>query len=329
MLSKVLTLARRIRRSGRFKSAAGMPKRLLVKGIQRGNNGIFSIEIESRIGFFAIMQMVLFILTYCEEKGLYPDVSAAGGIYGEPTAKVDWFRQLFDCIQEPDSAIADRLRRRSGIRTSKIKDISELGFRARYEMGLTLAGASELFNRAYRPNAGVLEEVDSTAKRLGISRSTLAVHFRGTDKVHEAVPMPWATVCERVEAIARSRPDLTEIFLATDDVGFAQFFERHPFKLPVIAAPARYLPKGNTPIHFSGHPGLAIGREALITCLLLAQCGFLIKTPSYLSAWSKILNPSLDVWLISPSIGAGFFPDRVLWADQLSGKVTFPAPLTH
>jgi hypothetical protein len=329
MLSKALSLARRIRRSGRFKSTAGLPKRLLVKLAQRRNKGIFSIEIESRIGFFAIMQMILFILVYCEEKGLFPDVGAAGGIYGEPTAKVDWFRQLFDCIREPGSAIADRLRRRSGISTSKIKDISELGFRSQYEMGLTLAGASELFNRTYRPNAGVVEEVASIAKRLGISRSTLAVHFRGTDKVHEAAPMPWATVCERVEAVLRNRPDLTEIFLATDDVGFAEFFKRHPFGLPVIAAPAKYLPKGNTPIHFSGHPGLAIGREALITCLLLAECGFLVKTPSYLSAWSKILNPSLDVWLISPSIGAGFFPDRVLWADQLSGKAKFPGPLTH
>lgn len=329
MLSKLLSLARRIRRSNRFKSAAGMPKRLLVKGIQRGNNGIFSIEIESRIGFFAIMQMILFILVYCEEHGLFPDVGAAGGIYGEPTGKVDWFRQLFDCIREPDSTIADRLRRRSGIRTSKIRDIGELGFRSQYEMRLTLADASKLFNRTYRPSAGVSDEVASIAKRLGISRSTLAVHFRGTDKVHEAPPMPWAAVCERVETIARSRPGLTEIFLATDDVGFAEFFQRHPFGLPVIAAPAKYLPKGNTPIHFSGHPGLAIGREALITCLLLAQCGFLIKTPSYLSAWSKILNPSLEVWLISPSNGAGFFPDRALWADQESGKVAFPGPLTR
>jgi hypothetical protein len=328
MLSNILALARRIRRSDPFKSVVGIPKRLQMNSIQRTNKGIFSIEIESRTGFFAIMQMILFILVYCKEKGLFPDISAAGGIYGEPTAKVDWFRQLFDTLREPEGAVADRLAERSSIRKSKIKDVSELGFRAHYEMRLSLAAASSLFNGTYRPTADVRAEVDSIAKGLGISQSTLAVHYRGTDKVHEAEPIPWQVVCERVETIARKRPQLTEIFLATDDVQFAEFFQSYPFKLPVLLAPAAYLPKGNTPVHFSGHPGLAIGREALITCLLLARCGFLLKTASYLSGWAKIFNPSLDVWLISPQIGNGFFPDRALWSDQLSGKVNFTSENT-
>jgi hypothetical protein len=32
-------------------------------------------------------------------------------------------------------------------------------------------------------------------------------------------------------------------------------------------------------VHFSGRPGLSIGREALIASLLLAHCGYLVKTP--------------------------------------------------
>jgi hypothetical protein len=324
MLSNVLALARRIRRSNRFKSAAGLPKRLRVMAVQRANKGVFSIEIESRTGFFAIMQMVLFILVYCEEKGLFPDIGAAGGIYGEPTATVDWFRQLFDGVRLPDASTGDRLARRVSIRTSKIKDLSELGFRSQYEMRLSLSAASDLFNRTYRPTASVCGEVDSIAKRLGISSKTLAVHYRGTDKVHEAKATPWPFMCEAIEAILHNRPDLANIFLATDDGHFSEYLRHHPFKVPVITAPAQYLPKGNVPIHFSGHPGLAIGREALITCLLLARCGFLLKTASYLSAWAKIFNPALDVWLISPSIGLGFFPDRALWADQISGKIAFP-----
>jgi hypothetical protein len=55
----------------------------------------------------------------------------------------------------------------------------------------------------------------------------------------------------------------------------------------------------------------------------LSRCGFLIKTASYLSAWSKILNPELPVWLVAPPIGGGFFPDRVLWHDQEAGIVRF------
>jgi hypothetical protein len=82
------------------------------------------------------------------------------------------------------------------------------------------------------------------------------------------------------------------------------------------------MPKGGRPIHYSGYPGLEIGREALVTCLLLSRCGFLVKTPSYLSAWAKIFNPGLPVWLITPaSLGDEMFPDRALWREQESGKI--------
>jgi hypothetical protein len=317
----LLSIARNIRRSNAFKNAVAAPKRLAVKRQQRLNKGIFSVEIQANSGFFAIMQMILFILVHCRNHGLYPDISAKGGTYGEETGTIDWFAELFENIARPPRLIADRLSTRADVRTARIRDGSELGFRSRYEMQLSLAEASELFNGRYRPAAAVRTEVESIVKRIGISDQTLAVHYRGTDKVHEAGQVPWSAVCECVATAARGRPRLRQLFLATDEVEFAEYFKKWPFKLPVIVAPAEFLPVGNRPVHFSGHPGLAIGREALITCLLLARCGFLLKTSSYLSGWAKIFNPALPVWLISPPIGAGFFPDRALWHDQQAGKI--------
>ena len=184
-------------------------------------------------------------------------------------------------------------------------------------------GPSSLFNDHYRPAADVIADVDSISNALDISKVTLAVHYRGTDKVHEAGQVSWDLICGSVDRILVQRPDLTAILLASDDVGFIEFFKNRRFKPPVILAPAAYMPKGSTPIHFSGHPGLAIGREALVTCLLLARSGFLIETTSYLSGWAKIFNPSLPVWLLSPQLGRGFFPDRALWSDQVPGRVSF------
>jgi len=316
----LLRIARNIRRSNAFKNAVAAPKRLAVRAQQRLNNGIFSVEIRGNSGFFAIMQLILFILVHCRDHGLHPDISAKGGTYGDETGTVDWFAELFEDIARPPPLITDRLSRRTDVRTARIKDGSELGFRSQYEMQLSLAEASELFNGRYRPAASVRTEVESIVKKIGISEKTLAVHYRGTDKVHEAGQVPWSAVCERVATIAGNRPQLTALFLATDEVEFVEYFKNWPFKLPVLVAPAEYLPVGNRPVHFSGHPGLAIGREALITCLLLARCGFLFKTSSYLSGWAKIFNPALPVWLISPPIGAGFFPDRALWHDQQAGK---------
>ena len=129
-------------------------------------------------------------------------------------------------------------------------------------------------------------------------------------------------LCTAVARVAGSALGIKNIVLATDEVECIDFFKSYPFTSPVIVAPAKYLPRGRTPVHFSGHDGLAIGREALVTCLLLSRCGFLLKSASYLSGWSKIFNPMLPTWLIAPPNRQAFwFPDRILWLDQESGKL--------
>ena len=69
MLSNILSIARRLRRSDRFKSLIATGKRMSIMSRQFLNKGIFSIEIEARSGFFAVMQMILFIFAYCDENG--------------------------------------------------------------------------------------------------------------------------------------------------------------------------------------------------------------------------------------------------------------------
>ena len=73
--------------------------------------------------------------------GLWPDISAKGGVYGDKSASVDWFGMLFERVRAPLLAMARRLDDRSAIQTSKVRDVSELGFRAQYEMRMSLARA--------------------------------------------------------------------------------------------------------------------------------------------------------------------------------------------
>jgi hypothetical protein len=328
VLSTLLGIARKIRRSAAFKDTVAAPKRFAVARAQRANKGIFSVEIEAHSGFFAVMQSILFILQYCDENNLYPDIVAKGGIYGEESRTIDWFGRLFDSVHRPPREIADRLAKRSDIRTSRIKGVEDLGFRSKYEMQLSLAAAAALFKKYFRPAPAVIADVDSLCELLAVSAATLAVHYRGTDKVHEIGAVPWPMMRDAVEKVSNMNPGLTRILLASDDRGFIEFFQNSSLKIPVTVAPAVYMPKGATPIHFSGHPGLEIGREALVTCLLLSRCGFLVKTSSYLSAWSKIINPSLPTWLIAPPLSnASHFPDRALWLDQKQGKVDFDQEL--
>ena len=313
MWRQVVDRARQFRRSEGFKHCVAMPTRLSLHAKQRLNRGVFAVEIRENSGFFSVMQMVLFILMYCEEKNLAPRISARRGIYGDPQGELDWLSAHFETVRGMPSGASSPRR----VRTSTVRDLVELGFRQRYEGRLQIQSASELFLSHYRPAAHIADEVDSICKRLEIGKSTLGVHFRGTDKEFEAVKVSWEKFCRLVESALEENPNLTNIFVSSDEQAFIDFFVAWPFGKPINVSPAKLLANGNMPVHFSGYPGIEIGREALVSSLLLANCGFLVKTPSYLSAWSKIFDPSLPVKLSSPPRPDAFwFPDSRLWCEQ-------------
>ncbi|WP_420992301.1 hypothetical protein ACKI2N_030535 [Cupriavidus sp. 30B13] len=312
MLQEVMERARRIRRSERFKYAAATFARLSLHATQRLNPGVFAIDIHENSGFFSVLQMVLFILMYCDEKGLVPRISAHGPIYGAPDGTVDWFSTFFETVQAPPDMPPARK-----IRTSTVQDLVQLGFRKRYEARLEIRSASALFRAHYRPAAFIVDEVDALCGTIGIGDDTLGVHFRGTDKRHEAESMSWEAFCQAVAAALAENPRLSNIFVSSDEAAFLDFFVAWPFGKPVRVAPSRLLADGSMPIHFRGYAGLEIGREALVSSLLLSRCGYLVKTPSYLSAWSKIFNPALPVRLASPPRPDAFwFPDSQLWIEN-------------
>jgi hypothetical protein len=317
MLRRVVDRVRQFRRSEGFKHSVATPIRFSLHARQRLNRSIFAIEIRENSGFFSVMQMVLFILMHCEEKRLTPRISARGGLYGDPEGRIDWFSALFESVRPSSAAPLPRK-----VRTSTVRDLVQLGFRQRYEAGLRLQSASELFRSYYRPASSIRDEVESICNRLAIDQSTLGVHFRGTDKKIEAMTVPWIDFCRLVEQTLALNPQLTNIFVSSDEQAFIDFFCAWPFSRPINVAPAELLSNGETPVHFSGYPGLEIGREALVSSLLLSNCGYLVKMPSYLSAWSKIFNPDLPVTLAAPPRPDAFwFPDSQIWLGQdVGGK---------
>jgi hypothetical protein len=316
MCQHVVEFAKGVRRSEWFKYSIGTPKRLAVHATQRLNKDVFSIEIHENSGFFSILQMVLFALMHCEQNRLTPHISARGRIYGDPEGKTDWFAELFTSVRTPSAAMLSKK-----IRTSKVTDLVQLGFRRRYEHLLRIDSASRLFLSHYRPAAHVVEDVCSISKALDLGESTLGVHFRGTDKKVEAMAVSREDFCRLVAAVLDSNPHLTSIFVSSDEHAFIDHFLKWPFGVPKKVAPAKYLASGSVPVHFAGYPGREIAREALVSCLLLSNCGFLVKTPSYLSAWSKIFNPSLPVKLASPPRPDAFwFPDSRLWAETATHR---------
>ena len=316
------TVKNRLRKaysSDMFKRLVAFPRRPVILAKQYRNKPIFSVEVCATSGLFAILQLVLFILTHCKEKGLLPDISARGGLYGDADGRIDWFARCFERTKSFGPAIEHRILRKDRLWTARVSNVQQLGFRRRYEEKLELKEASRLFLEYYRPSSSIRSEVDSLVRKFSVHDFTLGVHYRGTDKAHEAGRVSWNTICDAVKKTLAEEPRITGILVSSDEPQFLDYVRQQGFACPVNVVPSSYLSINGKPVHYSGHDGLQIGREALVASLLLSRCGFLVKTASYLSAWSKIFNPELKVLLISPpGVWPIWFPDRALWASQRS-----------
>lgn len=274
-------------RSDGFKTLLGLPQRPFFYTLQFRNRPLFSVDIHASMGFFAVLQMVLFVLMYCEEKKLLPDISAHGGIYGDAAGEVDWFALYFERVKRYELDIENRLARRKNLVAAKLFNVQQLGLRSRYEKYLRLEEASRLFCEYYSPTAEILREVDSIAADLSISSNTLGLHYRGTDKSSEAGRVSWEAFVHAIRNTIICDPKITRILLSSDEQQFLEFVQAQNLACPVNIIPSMHLSTNGKPVHFSQLDGLQIGREALVSSLLLSRCGLLLKTASYLSAWSK------------------------------------------
>jgi Nodulation protein Z (NodZ). len=125
---------------------------------------------------------------------------------------------------------------------------------------------------------------------------TIGVHYRGTDK--HTLKGKYREVANAIERLVKKKQLHTfTLFVATDDAAFLTFIaKRFPREITYVKEALRST--DSSPIHFSGIEPYKRGREALIDCLLLSQCDFLIRTDSNLSLFATYFNPELPVTLL-------------------------------
>lgn len=150
----------------------------------------------------------------------------------------------------------------------------------------------------------------------------LGLHFRGTDKNRASVetnPVTAEEFLTLAEDFIATHPGITTLYLASDEPTFlAQTRLRFP-KLQIVAS--------GTAAHHKSAPDeelFAKGDHALLDCLLLSRCRYVLKCQSALSGFAKILNPDLEIYRISAnklahwSHGIPYFPDAYL--PQLTSR---------
>ena len=190
---------------------------------------------------------------------------------------------------------------------------------------LPLADARRIMARHFRPSARLREAIAAAAGEA--ARFDLSIHFRATDKYLESGRITHQRMFAALDPHINRRPQ-SHIFLATDDAAFAAAVRaRYPqarwysFTLGEV--------EDGIPRHFSSLSPDAKATEALVNIHLLAAAPLCVRTSSYLSAISALINPQLRTETISKTLAKRSpFPEHeILQAEQAGADRSNPAAL--
>jgi hypothetical protein len=280
---------------------------------------ILVVQIEHpTLGMFAHLRWCLDFLCLCEEHGLEPYFILASPQYRDPPRGPNWFDYFFvhAHLSEEDRKVVDERIARGQVRRIRWSD--DILYRA-YDDELTLQEAHRLLQKYIRIQPWVQEKVDQFARRHLDGRHVLGVHYRGTDRGSEAPKASYDSMADLVRRYLEHVPATDAVFVATDESEFVLYMQERFRGVEVLRYQATQISDDDTPIHrmAGGDPYLR-GEEALLDCLLLSRCSYLIKCPSLLSAWSVLLAPDLPVTMVnSRYASARAFPDDLFPIDNI------------
>jgi hypothetical protein len=276
----------------------------------RANNGVCSIELNNEwLGFFAQMTGGLRVLQYCERYGLIPDLRLTG-VYDTPERGPNWLYHYFDRTDAmPLAKLAERVRY-----TKKITWWHEMGPLVLRQ--LDIPEGARLLNKYLRIKPHIQSIVDGFWRCHNLNGLVVGVHFRGTDKATEAPLVSWPHILSVVQKCLEKYDSAEAVFVASDEQKFIDFVKNSLIKVPIYSRDDYYRSRDGLPIHTTGEGGgYEKGEDALVNALLLAKCGVLIRTTSFLSAWASLFNPELRVILLNKPYKT-WYPEREIMKRQ-------------
>lgn len=245
------------------------------------------------IGFFATFNLVLGTL-YLYDAGKLDNLAGFKvdfgelGSYYDPEHGPNWWEYYFEPIELGS-------RENAKVTLSK-KDHNQMAWEVRKT--LSRGEANRVMHKYIKIKPYMLEKADQFAQENFKDYVVIGVHFRGTDKSHEAPPVSYEDALEVIaKQVASLNDDHYKIFLATDEQGFLDFMLGHfPDKIIYTQACRS---TDSTAVHHSDYNAYQIGEEALLDALLLTKTQLLIRTSSSLSLWSTFYNVELPVIMLN------------------------------
>jgi len=179
---------------------------------------------------------------------------------------------------------------------------------------VTLGNDWDYVNMIWNKYFHLPERIISRADEFHGLNQALGLHYRGTDRnklLSETNFVSPEDFLELVRDFVGGRPELDTILIATDENSMVERVQSQHRSL-------RVLNSGNVIHHKDAVPGNNIGKgeHALLDCLLLSRCKYLLKSMSALSGFAKVLNPGIEAYRLSANKlyfwDIPYFPDAYL-----------------
>lgn len=243
-------------------------------------------DVVEKTGMFGMCNYILSLLSAYERKSidkLKIDFEDKGVFYEESRGP-NWWNYYFEPLDLTPQSIE---------RTTNVISLNSLSMREQNHA---------LYKKYIKIKPFLHEKATHFQKQNFKTPFTIGVHYRGTDKKEEYPRTPYFRMKQKIKDIAvRYRLKNYQVFVATDEVEFIEYLKKE-FGPKVIYTPST---RSTTkePIHFNSKNPFLIGQEAIIDCLLLSKCQYLIRTQSNLSSFSTFINPQLPTEIVSVVIG--------------------------
>ena len=247
--------------------------------------------------FGQIVLGVFEVLPKLYQNRIFPDWKITSSVYGiEPDFSV--IPGIFELSYEIENT-----------QTKKDIDLRDLRLHFVSVLGNQWAALNKIWNAYFCIPSRILKRADS----FGDMNRALGLHYRGTDKnkdLRQTNPVSHNDFLCLINDFIDNHRDIETIFIASDECAIKQAIkENYKDKRVIETGEVKFwksLEETDT---------YAKGDHAVLDCLLLSKCKYLIKNQSALSGFAKILNPKLEAYRIAASkifVDIPYFPDAYI-----------------
>lgn len=248
------------------------------------------------VGMFSTLNSVMGALELYEQKvyaGVKIDFGIDGnyGTYYDPKLGSNWWEYYFEPVYVGTEKGTRSLRTVNGPPGS---DFSML-----IELHTPRKRVNQLIKKYVHLKPRIQKIVDDFVGKNFSADYVIGVHYRGTDKVAEAPRASYEIMTAYINQIISQCPSSSlQIFVATDEQAFLDYIKKQ-YPGYIICNEHAIRSTSASPIHLTSNENYRKGEDALVDCLLLSRCDYLIKTSSNLSLFSSYFNPNIPVYHVT------------------------------